>query len=151
MFRKVVLLPLFAALSICAGCTSGQPSSQAGPASVVPTQRGERPEIQPDKDCGGTGHVRVTPCPVRLTKHTTQGVIVTVRGRRVADSEIGRINSCFNGQNCYNLARVGSSRTQWLITSGESCGAADVEIDAMNAHGRQVGLFFLKVSNKYCP
>ncbi|HEX3671104.1 MAG TPA: hypothetical protein VHT92_05305 [Candidatus Cybelea sp.] len=78
-------------------------------------------------------------------------MIVTVRGRHVADSEIGRIASCFNGQNCYNITRVGSTRTAWLITSGESCGAADVEFDAMNAHGRQVGLYFLKVSNKYCP
>lgn len=149
MFRRVGLLPLVAALSILVGCTSGPPASRAGD---VPMQRGQQPStIQPDKDCAGSHHVRVTPCPARLTKHTTQGVIVIVRGRRVADSEIGRINSCFNGQNCYNIARVGSSRTQWLITSGESCGVADVEFDAMNAHGRQVGLYFLKVSNKYCP
>jgi len=142
MVRRVDILCVVAGLFLLGGCTS-----------VVPTQQGQQqlPEaIQPDKDCAGAGGVRVTPCPVRLTKHTKQGVVITVKGRHVADSAIGTINSCFSGHNCYNAERLGSSRTQWLITSGTACGGADVEFDATNSHGGKVGFYFLRVSNKYC-
>ncbi len=123
-------------------CTaSGVPAFQGGAAAV--------PAVSPDKDCGGV-HINVKPCPVHLTRHTKAGIVVTVSGPHVVGSYLGHIASCFNGKICYNAERVGSSQTEWLITSGPSCGRADVEFDATNAHGKQVGYFFLKVSNKYC-
>ncbi|MGC1381601.1 MAG: hypothetical protein WA814_11340 [Candidatus Baltobacteraceae bacterium] len=68
----------------------------------------------------------------------------------MVNSYLGKINGCFNGYVCYNAEREGSSETQWRITSGQSCGAADVEFDGINASGGTVGYFFLKVANKYC-
>jgi hypothetical protein len=94
--------------------------------------------------------VTVSPCPVRLTKHTKPGILLTVSGPGVVSSYLGRINGCFNGRTCYNAEREGSSETQWRITSGRSCGRADVEFDGVNASGGTVGYYFLKVANKYC-
>ena len=107
--------------------------------------------IHPAKNCGGTGGVQVTPCPIRLTRHTKPGIVVTVSGPGVVNSYLGALNGCFNGHLCYNAEREGSSETQWRITSGTSCGGADVEFIGVDAHGAKVGYFFLKVANKYCP
>ncbi|HEX3458783.1 MAG TPA: hypothetical protein VHR97_12605 [Candidatus Baltobacteraceae bacterium] len=151
MFRWVNVAATLATLSLLAACTSGQQASQGG-TSVVPSAAGTgfHHAMSPDKDCGGAHGVTVKPCPVHLTKHTGSGVLVTVGGPGVVSSVIGDINGCFNGRQCYKAKREGSSQIQWRFTSGKSCGAADVEIDAMNASGQEVGYFFLKVSNKYC-
>ncbi|HET6275165.1 MAG TPA: hypothetical protein VFE16_04410 [Candidatus Cybelea sp.] len=93
----------------------------------------------------------MTPCPVRLTHRTKHGIVITVKGRGVVDSEIGEINSCYNASNCFNADRVDGSKTEWLITPGQSCGRAIVEFDAMNAHGHRVGYYFLKIDNNVCP
>jgi hypothetical protein len=73
-----------------------------------------------------------------------------VTGPGVVGSYLGRINACFNGRTCYNAEREGTSETQWRITSGRSCGRADVEFEGTNANGGTVGYFFLKVVNTYC-
>jgi hypothetical protein len=151
MVRRVVTLALVAGLSVLAACSSGESTSQAGLSAVPPVQQGRVPlAIAPDKNCGGVNGVTVTPCPLRLTRHTKAGIVVTVSGPGVVNSYLGRINGCFNGHLCYNAERVGSSETQWLITSGPSCGGADVEFEGVNASGGKVGYFFLKVANKYC-
>ncbi len=151
MFRWVNVAATLATLSLLAACTSGQQVSQSGSSVVPPAARTVfHPAMSPDKDCGSAGGVTVTPCPVHLTKHTRSGVLVTVGGPGVVSSSLGHINGCFNGHNCYNAEREGSSETQWRITSGRSCGAADVEFDGFDASGQQVGYFFLKVSNRYC-
>ncbi len=150
MFRWVNAAATLAMLSLLAACSSGEQASQAGP-SIVPAAAGTgHHAMSPDKDCGGTDGVTVTPCPVHLTKHTRSGVLVTVGGPGVVGSSLGNLSGCFSGHKCYNAKREGGSQTQWRITSGRSCGAADVEFDAMNASGQQVGYFFLKISNKYC-
>ena len=151
MFRQFKAVALVASFSAFAACSPGQPLSQAGP-GVAPQTVGSVPlaRVSPDKDCGSAGGVKVAPCPVHLTKHTRGGVVVTVSGPGVVSSSLGHISGCFNGHVCYNAEREGSSQTQWRITSGRSCGAADVEFDGMNASGQQVGYFFLKVSNKSC-
>ena len=104
----------------------------------------------PDKSCGGVRGVTVLPCPIRLTRHTKRGVVVTVSGPGVVNSSLGHITSCYSGQICYNAERVGSSQTQWRITSGEVCGGAIVEFLGENVSGAVVGYAFLKVANKYC-
>ncbi len=152
MLRRVDLLSMAAGLLLLAGCASGQTASQTGAPAALPMQRGHSPStIQPDKGCAGSRHVDMTPCPVLLTADTKDGIVVTVKGRHVADSAIGKMTSCFNADHCYNVARVGSSRTQWLFTSGPACGDALVKFRARNADGRRIGIYYLEVSNTYCP
>jgi hypothetical protein len=150
MSRPVNVVAVAASLFVLSACTQGQQASQSG--SAVPQVRGAglSSSVVPAKDCGGTGGVTVTPCPVRLTKDTKPGVVVTVSGPGVVSSYLGRINGCFNGHTCYNAEREGSSETQWRITSGPSCGRADVEFEGVDASGGKVGYFFLKVANKFC-
>jgi hypothetical protein len=85
-----------------------------------------------------------------LTKHTRDGIVVTVSGPGVVSSHLGTIKGCFSGYTCYKTKREGGSETQWRITSGRYCGRADVEFDGVNASGEQVGYFFLGVRNKRC-
>ncbi|MGA8325475.1 MAG: hypothetical protein WB757_05270 [Candidatus Cybelea sp.] len=150
MFKRLGAGTLIGAVIVLAGCSSS--SQPFNPNATSPSAgRSSLPTVSPDKDCGSAGHVVVTPCPVKLTKHTKHGIIVTVSGPKVVSSDLGSIKSCFNAQNCYNAQRYGSSQTQWLITSGSSCSGADVEFDGFNAHGQRTGYFFLEVKNKYCP
>jgi hypothetical protein len=150
MFRRVSVVAAAAGLFVLSACTQGQQGPQAG--SAVPQAGGpsHSSAIMPAKDCGGTGGVKVTPCPVRLTRHTKPGIVVTVSGPGVVNSYLGKINGCFSGHLCYNLEREGSSETQWRITSGPYCGRADVEFDGVNASGQRVGYFFLGLRNRYC-
>ena len=151
MTRWISVLTAIAAASILASCSSAQGGSTLGTTTAPGGSGAVVPAITPLKDCGGTGGVKVKPCPVHLNKHDQSGVIVTVKGPGVTGSYLGRINGCFNGHLCYNAERYGSSETKWLITPGSSCGGADVEFDAIDANGDAVGYFFLKVANHYCP
>jgi hypothetical protein len=152
MFRRLFAAAAVASLSILAACTPGEQVSQAGSAIAPQAPRaGLLARMMPDKDCGGVGGVTVTPCPIRLTKHTKRGIVVTVSGPGVVNSYLGHITSCFSGQICYNAERKGSNQTKWRISSGQYCSAADVEFLGVNASGAEVGYFFLKVTNKYCP
>lgn len=143
MFRQVQTLAVLAGVSVLAACASGQPFYQTGSSSPS--------SITPDKGCGGVHGVKVTPCPIRLGRHTKSGIVVTVSGPRVVSSALGTIQSCYSGYNCYNVARYGSGQTQWLITSGSYCGRAILEFEGENARGRHVGYAFLEIANKYCP
>lgn len=145
MIRRVNGAAALAGLFLLAACAGGATHSAGGASAVPPA------DVRPAKDCGGTGDVQVTPCPIRLTKNNRDGIVVTVSGPGVVNSYLGRINGCFNGHLCYNAGREGSSETQWRITSGTSCGRADVEFDGVDAHGGKVGYFFLGLVNKYCP
>lgn len=150
MFRRVNAGAAIACLSLSAACSGG--AVNLGGTSTVPlSHRAGDAVIRPAKNCGGTGGVAVNPCPVRLTRHKKRGIVVTVSGPGVVNSYLGRLTSCFNGQICYNAERVGDSNTQWRITPGASCGTADVEFDGVDSSGAEVGYFFLKVANKYCP
>ena len=95
--------------------------------------------------------MKVTPCPIRLDRHTKSGIVVTVSGPGVVNSALGTIQSCYSGHICYYVERDGSSQTQWLITSGGRCGSATLEFTGENARGKQVGYAFLEIANKYCP
>jgi hypothetical protein len=151
MFRRFCAAAAVASLFVLGACTSGAPVSQAG--STVPQAPRAHllATVTPDKDCGGASGVTVTPCPIRLTKHSKRGIVVTVSGPGVVSSNLGNIRSCFSGQVCYKAQREGGSQTEWRITSGAYCSAADVEFQGYNARGVRVGYFFLKVTNKYCP
>jgi len=152
MLRRLQIPAALTGLSLLAACASAQPGTQTGLSAIPPAQQARiGSSISPDKNCGSVHHVTVTPCPIRLTRHTKAGIVVTVSGPHVVNSYLGRINGCFSGRTCYNAERVGSSEVQWLITSGDACGGADVEFVGVNARGKDVGYFFLKVANKYCP
>ncbi len=150
MFRQVYAVAAVATLFMLSACTQGQQASQGGYAVPAADRTSPSGSVMPDKDCGGTGGVTVTPCPVHLTRHTKPGIVVTVSGPGVVNSYLGKISGCFNGRICYNAEREGSSQTLWRMTSGRSCGRADVEFDGINASGQTVGYFFLKVANKFC-
>jgi hypothetical protein len=150
MLKRFGVVTVIGAVMVFAGCSSA--SQPFSPNATSPSAgRSVLASVSPDKDCGSSGHVFVAPCPIKLTKHTKDGIVVTVSGPKVVSSDLGSIKSCFNAQNCYNAQRYGSSQTQWLITSGSSCSGADVEFDGFNAHGQRTGYFFLGVKNKYCP
>lgn len=144
MLRWLYPVTIVAASVALASCGAQQGSALS--AGVAPAGA----LITPLKDCAGTGGVKVKPCPVHLNIHHTDGIVVTVKGPGVVNSYLGRINGCHNGRLCYNAERYGSSYTKWLITPGQACGTADVEFDAVNASGGEVGYYFLKVANKYC-
>lgn len=151
MFRRVYLAAVVANLFILAACAQGQSISQVGSGAAPKLLGAGLPSIAPDKGCRGTGGVRVMPCPVRLTRHTKQGVLLTVTGPGVVNSYLDELNGCFSGKLCYNIERDGSSQIQWRLTSGKACGGASIEFDGVGASGREVGHFFLRVSNSYCP
>jgi hypothetical protein len=144
MFSRVNVIAAVAGLSVLAACTSAQQVSQSDAGGLAPA-------ISPARDCGGTAGVKVTPCPIRLTKHTKAGIVVTVSGPHVVNSYLTQLNGCFGDKFCYNAQREGSSSTQWRITSGKDCGGADVGFDGVDGQGAEVGHASLKVSNRYCP
>ncbi len=151
MFRRRDVLAAVASLSILAACAQGQSISQTG-SGIAPAMLGAGlPAIAPDKGCHGTGGVKVTPCPIRLTRRTKQGILVTVSGPGVVNSYLDKLNGCFSGKLCYNIQREGSSQVQWRVTPGTACGGASIEFDGVNVSGGEVGHFFLRVSNRYCP
>lgn len=152
MFLRVSVVAALAGLSVLAACTAGQPNFQAS-SGVAPLARGAglSAATMPDKGCGGTAGVKVTPCPIVLTRRTKPGIVVTVSGPGVVNSYLGQLNACFSGHNCYNAERVGNSQTRWRITSGRACGRADVEFLGVNASAQEVGYAFLMVTNRYCP
>lgn len=150
MFRRVNAWAAVVSFFLLAAC-SGGPVTPGGSSAAPQAPRPGDSVIRPAKNCGGTGGVAVTPCPIRLTRHTKPGIVVTVSGPGVVNSYLGKLNGCFNAHLCYNAEREGSSQTQWRITSGTACGGADVEFIGVDAHGENVGYFFLKVTNKYCP
>jgi hypothetical protein len=150
MFKQLGALTTIASLLVLAACSSQQTLS-SGSGLMPTTKHLGSAAIRPDKNCGGVHGVTVTPCPIRLTRHTKQGIVVTVAGPKVVNSYLGALNSCFSGKQCYYVERDGSSRTQWLFKSGSACGGADVEFYGVDAQGNNVGYFFLKVSNRYCP
>lgn len=151
MLRRVGVLAIIAGIFVLTGCAFDPQTSQSNSVVVPSAKYLGVPSVSPAKDCGGVHRVTVTPCPIRLTKRTKSGIVVTVSGPGVVNSVLGTIQSCFSGQNCYNAERYSSSKTQWLITSGAYCGGADLEFDGQNARGHRVGYFFLGIDNKYCP
>jgi hypothetical protein len=144
LFRQVFAVAVLASLPALAACTSGSSPAQSS-SGLVPLA------VTPDKGCGSAGHVKVKPCPIRLTSHTQSGIVVTVSGPGVVNSYLGQINSCYSGKLCYFVEREGSSQTQWRFTPGTVCGGAEVEFDGINARGRRVGYTFLQLNNTYCP
>ena len=91
----------------------GASVSQAGSAVGALRAPSLLATVTPDKDCGGASGVTVTSCPIRLTKHSKRGIVVTVSGPGVVSSNLGNIRSCFSGQVCYKVQRKGGSQTEW--------------------------------------
>lgn len=152
MFQRVNVCSAVASFFVLAACSQGAPTPNTG--SAVPPAAigaGVPTGATPARRCNGTHQVKVTPCPVTLTKRTKSGILVTVTGPGVVNSYLGELNGCFSDRLCYNVEREGSSYTQWRFTSGKYCGGASVKFEGVNAGGRLVGNFFLKLSNRYCP
>ena len=149
MFGRVSATVALASVSILAGCSAGQSVSQTT-SSLVPPASGAS-AVRPNKDCAGTHGVKVTPCPITLTRRNKGGVVVTVSGPGVNASYLEELNACFSHKICYNAQRQGSSAVQWRISPGLVCGAADIQFDAYAGASQLVGDAFLKSTNEYCP
>jgi hypothetical protein len=152
MFRRVNVFAAVASLFVLAACSQGAPPAQTGSA-VMPAAigAGVSEGAKPGGGCTGSHQVKVTPCPITLTKRTKSGIVVTVSGPGVVNSYLRELNGCFSHKLCYNVDREGSSYTKWRFTSGKYCGGASVPFEGVNASGTVVGNFFLKLSNRYCP
>jgi hypothetical protein len=148
MFQQIRTLAVLGGLSLLAACASSQSLSPTGSSGAPSAQQVSSPAITPDKGCGGAYGVKVQPCPIRLTDKS--GIVVTVTGPKVVNSDLGNIQSCYSGHICYYAERVAGSQTQWLITPGQRCGGAILEFTGANAHGKQVGYAFLEIANRHC-
>lgn len=132
-------------------CAPGPSGSSLGSVAVPPAISASQSAIAPDTDCRGAHGVKVSPCPIYLTRHTKAGIVVTVSGPGVVNSYLATLNACFNGKLCYFAEREGSSQTQWRFMPGRACGSADIEFYGVDALGSKVGRAFLKSRNTYCP
>jgi hypothetical protein len=149
MLQRLKLLALAGGLGALAACSSGETISPGSAPAPSSARSAASISVSPDKACGGVRGVSVTPCPLRLTKHSKSGVVVTVGGPGVVHSSLGRINSCYSGYECFNAARNGDG-THWLITSGTYCGGGILEFLGKNSRHHVVGYAFLEIRNKYC-
>lgn len=145
-FRLTVALGL--GISLLAGCGA---DAQFGSALGDQSRSMLRPDSGP---CGGNHGVRVTPCPVKLTRATRDtGVTVTVSGPGVTNwsAFVAGCASSSNQAIC-SVAQLG--QTTWRISSNANCGTAEAEFDGGSYNGtgiHAVGAGFLKIVNKYCP
>ena len=147
MLRRTIAAE-FVALAVLVACAPGE---TPGTAVTVPPALRADPARGNHSGCNGTGSVKVTPCPIVLTKNTKRGFVVMVSGPGVVNSYLEDLNDCLKHQLCYNAEREGSSQTQWRMTSGRACGRAEVEFTGVNAANSEVGHAFLKLTNEYCP
>lgn len=146
MFRRCRLITIVAAVALSTACTSEQ--TAGGRAAVVPPAQAIHrtfgaPAI--NKDCKGTGHVKVRPCPAVL-KHSP-GVTVKVKGPGVTQATWeGPASGCGDGICEYSQP----SSTHFQIIPGPRCGTAVVPIEGLNADHQEVGVGQLEVVNRDC-
>jgi hypothetical protein len=139
---------VFAAAAMLAGC-GGTVNSPALSAPAAPQELLSR--TRPDADaCGGSGRVKVRPCPVKLTRNQ-QMVEVTVSGPNVVNSAI-KTNSK-NRSGCGYICSVGqftSDSLNYYVSAGTKCGTVGLSFYGYNQSGGTVGIGKLKVVNKDC-
>lgn len=145
--EAIVAGSLFVALIGCQGPLAS--ATQYDPASAAQTQL---PTVGPESEpCGGSGRVKVRPCPVTLTKkHPT--VEVMVAGPGVVDSA-EKTNSK-NRSGCGHICEVGqsfSSPLDYDVSAGSKCGSVAIYFYGYDGGGNTVGVGRLKVVNKACP
>jgi hypothetical protein len=100
--------------------------------------------------CGGTGGVRVRPCPVTITKKHDMPE-VKVSGPSVVDSAI-KTNSK-NRSGCGKICGVGplsSNSLAYYVYPGSKCGSATLAFYGYDQSGSTVGIGSLEVINKDC-
>jgi len=135
------------ALAILSAC-GGQQLASSG---VVVTPSGQSTVSRTARDatnfCAVHDHIKVRPCPVKLTSKTVGGITVTVTGRGVVSAEV------YPGTGEYPIINVQQiNDTQFLITSGPSCGTiSGFEFAAFGASGNYLGFGWTNIINKYCP
>ena len=136
-------------LLVSIGCQGPLTSTpQYPPASATRAQLSRTgPESDP---CGGSGRVKVRPCPVTLTKkHPT--IEVVVGGPDVVDSA-EKTNSK-NRSGCGHVCEVGqsfSSPLDYDVSAGSKCGTVVISFYGYDGSGHTVGIGRLNVINKDC-
>jgi hypothetical protein len=99
------------------------------------------------KGCGGTGRVKVRPCPVTITK-THSMPIVFVSGPNVTDSAF--VETACEKKDICSLGQFTSNPLEWYVYPLTKCGSADIYAYGYNAGGGTVGIGYLRVINKDC-
>jgi hypothetical protein len=137
------------AVAILTGCSGSLNSPALSAPAAAPQKLLSR--TQPDAEaCGGSGGVKVRPCPVKLTKNQ-QMVEVTVSGPNVVNSAI-KTNSK-NRSGCGYICSVGqftSDSLNYYVSAGTKCGTVGLSFYGYNQSGGTVGIGKLKVVNKDC-
>jgi hypothetical protein len=98
-------------------------------------------------DCGGTGNVKVRPCPVTITKKRSMPVVM-VSGPNVSDSAFEE-TACEKKDIC-SLGQFTSDPLEWYVYPLTKCGSAVIYAYGYDASGGTVGIGKLKVINKDC-
>lgn len=135
-------MPIWAlAVIVLAACSAGTPSTEpAGQVLFSVTT----PNAD---DCGGTGRVRVRPCPATLTKQKST-IEVTVSGPKVDQAAVVD-TACMKKLIC-TVGQVSSGSLSWWIYNGEKCGSGAIDFYGYDASGQTVGIGKLEIINKDC-
>jgi hypothetical protein len=147
-FRSAVLMVVCVLLGTVSVACGGRQVAQSG--DLPPGQALFSRAVPNIKSCGGTGGVKVKPCPVTITKkHDMPDVEVS--GPNVVDSAI-KTNSK-NRSGCGKICGVGqfsSDSLEYYVYAGSKCGSAALAFYGYDQGGNTVGTGNLEVINKDC-
>lgn len=145
-FRSMGLVTIGAFVGVIVAACGGQQVTQSG---VLSPKQGSFARAIPNADdCGGTGRVRVKPCPVTLTNKKSQ-VVVVVSGPKVDDSAVVD-TACMKKKIC-GVGQYTSVPVKWWVSGGPKCGSGVIRFYGYDdATGGTVGIANLKVISKVC-
>jgi len=147
--RAAAIGALLLGLAACQG-----PSNSPGLYGPAAAPQALSSRMAPGGDtCGGSGGVKVRPCPVTLTKKR-QTVKVMVSGPGVTDSAVktnskNHVHGGRRGEVC-EVSPFSSNPLEWAISAGTMCGNGSLAFYGYNSSGGTVGIGRLKVINKDC-
>lgn len=142
--RLIALLRSAAPLASCS--TAAAPATVPSEQAFAPTATRPLSKVAPDEGCGGTGGVKVRPCPVILTKRKDT-VVVAVSGPKVDDSAF--VETGCEKRNVCTIGQFTSNSLKWFVYAATKCGSAVIYAYGY-AVSQEVGIGHLKVINEDC-
>lgn len=131
-------------LTVPVAC-GGQQAAQPG--AMLPGQSSFLRALPEAKGCGGTGGVKVRPCPVTITKKHSMPE-VAVSGPHVTDSAF--VETACEKKGICSVGQFISNSLDWYVYPLTKCGTATIYADGYSSTGGTVGIGYLKVINKDC-
>jgi|HubBroStandDraft_4_1064222.scaffolds.fasta_scaffold00009_103 hypothetical protein len=129
---------------VLAGCDGQQMPQTGNPSNGEAIFSQAKPGAE---DCGGTGKVRVRPCPVTITKKHSMPV-VTVSGPNVTDSAF--VETACTKKGICSLGQFLSNPLAYYVYPLAKCGKAAIYAYGYDSGGGTVGTGRLEVINKDC-